>query len=245
MNHLDAERLAAHALDPAETLTPEEQAHLAECDRCAGELAELRSYIEIADPDRTGSPLSAPPAGLWDAIVADLAAAPASAEEPAEPPAAPVPEPAVPARAGRSGARRRWTYGLVAALVGILIGVLGTVAVRALQAPSETVVSEVALQPLPGKSGTGEATLVQTPDGLQLRVTLSGVEVHDADLEVWLINTDGVQMRSLGLSGTGGGTFTVPSWMIPDNYRIVDVSVEPRDGQHAHSTNSEVRGTLP
>jgi anti-sigma-K factor RskA len=250
MNHLDDERIAAFALDDAEQPTPGELEHLEQCDRCGSELAELRRLVSATGPD--GDPLVAPPAHVWAGIAAALdserAGSPTRTNDDDQ---GPIPirssgrDDRTTGRGGRSRDRNWWTIGLVAALIGLLVGALGTVAIRTIQAPAERVVADIPLEPLPGKAGAGEATLVQTADGLRLRVTLSGIRVSDADLEVWLINTDGERMRSLGLAADGGGTFNVPGWMIPDDYRIVDVSVEPHDGDLAHSTDSEVRGTLP
>ncbi len=247
MNHIDGDRLAAYALDATEQPTPGDQEHLQQCDQCAVELAELRQLITAADPAHAGDPLHSPPHRVWESITAELGTVPAATTAEAVTPGRPVGriDPTRSADDGRSGTRSWWAIGLVAALVGVLVGVLGTVAIRTAQTPAETVVSEIALNPLPGKAGSGQATLINTPEGLRLRVSLSGIEVTDADLEVWLINTDGEQMRSLGLAGDSGGTFNVPGWFIPDDYRIVDVSVEPHDGNLNHSTDSEVRGTLP
>ncbi len=141
----------------------------------------------------------------------------------------------------------RWATILVAAVIGILVGALGVIAVRSLIVPGQQVQAEAPLTALPGKVGSGQAELLRVDGGEQLRLALTGLPATaDADLEVWLINTDGKRMASLGsLADAAGGTLPVPDWLIPAGYRIVDVSVEPRDGDPAHSGDSEVRGTLP
>ena len=66
--------------------------------------------------------------------------------------------------------------------------------------------------------------------------------------ELWLINTDGKRMYSLGvLPPAGTGTYPVPPQLgsALDGFTIVDVSIEPYDGDARHSLDSQVRGTLP
>jgi anti-sigma-K factor RskA len=65
---------------------------------------------------------------------------------------------------------------------------------------------------------------------------------------VWLINADGKRMYSLGvLSAAGTGTYPLPARLGSslEGFNIVDVSIEPYDGNVLHSQNSQVRGTLP
>jgi hypothetical protein len=64
--------------------------------------------------------------------------------------------------------------------------------------------------------------------------------------EVWLINADGKRMVCLGvLDPRTGGTFQVPAELTSQGYPIVDVSLEPGDGNPEHSHDSVLRGTLP
>lgn len=71
----------------------------------------------------------------------------------------------------------------------------------------------------------------------------------DADLEVWLIQPDpdgGVSdLVSLGLvEFDDPGGLDVPADYDPDIYYVVDISVEPRDGDPTHSGRSILRGPL-
>ena len=71
----------------------------------------------------------------------------------------------------------------------------------------------------------------------------------DADLEAWLIQPDeqgGVaDLVSLGLVNLSGPRiFTVPDGYDPELYSVVDISIEPRDGDPAHSGRSILRGML-
>ena len=65
---------------------------------------------------------------------------------------------------------------------------------------------------------------------------------------MWLINSDGKRMYSLGvLPATGSGTYPLPGLLGDglEGFTIVDVSIEPYDGNPEHSRDSQVRGTLP
>ena len=54
------------------------------------------------------------------------------------------------------------------------------------------------------------------------------------------------QLISLGvLDSRHSGTFPVPADVDVASYPFVDVSLEPLDGNPAHSSDSVVRGTLP
>ena len=71
----------------------------------------------------------------------------------------------------------------------------------------------------------------------------------DADLEVWLIRPDpdgGVaDLVSLGVVGfQEPGSLDVPDGYDPDSYYVVDISIEPRDGDPTHSGRSILRGPL-
>ena len=70
-----------------------------------------------------------------------------------------------------------------------------------------------------------------------------------ADLELWLIEPDAdgntAELVSLGLIDPDNpGDFEVPAAYDPDIYFVVDISVEPRDGNADHSGRSILRGPL-
>ena len=71
----------------------------------------------------------------------------------------------------------------------------------------------------------------------------------DADLEAWLIRPDDqgnvADLVSLGLVDPAEpGSFAVPPGYDPFLYSVVDISIEPRDGDPAHSGRSILRGML-
>jgi anti-sigma-K factor RskA len=134
----------------------------------------------------------------------------------------------------------------VAAVLGLGAGIGGTLLVTSDDSQQPAAEAVVKLEPLTGKSGAGNADLVRGTSGSQLRITASGLTKTPGFYEVWLINEDGKRMVSLGvLDPSTGGTFQVPASLTGQGYRIVDISLEPDDGNPEHSHDSVVRGTLP
>jgi hypothetical protein len=110
------------------------------------------------------------------------------------------------------------------------------------------VAASTALSALPGQTGHGTAELLRTPNDPELRVSVDGPQPADRYREVWLINSDGQRMYSLGvLPESGTATYPLPTLLANglDGFTIVDVSIEPYDGNPEHSRNSQVRGSLP
>jgi hypothetical protein len=95
------------------------------------------------------------------------------------------------------------------------------------------VAASTALSALPGQTGHGTAELLRTPNDPELRVSVDGPQPADRYREVWLINSDGQRMYSLGvLPESGAGTYPLPTLLSNgmDGFTIVDVSIEPYDG---------------
>ncbi len=72
---------------------------------------------------------------------------------------------------------------------------------------------------------------------------------ESADLELWLIEPDAdgqpQNLRSLGLIDADDlDEIAIPADVDPAKFRVVDISVEPRDGDAAHSGRSILRGPL-
>ena len=106
----------------------------------------------------------------------------------------------------------------------------------------------LALEPLPdeptGSATPVEARVVETADGRRLDLSLpDGLPAPAGFYEVWLIDPDVEGMVSLG-PARSDGTYAVPSDLDVTAFPIVDVSVEPPDGNPTHSGVSVLRGTL-
>lgn len=246
MTHLDEELLAQWALEETDP-DPDAADHLATCAECQATLTELRGLT--AELHET-TELASPPESVWSGITTEL-----GLDSPGTPQAneagtgteSRAAEEAQSSPATKPG--RRYGRGMlalaagVAAIAGIGIG-LGVSQVLEDDEPAQQPVAVVRLDPLPGKSGGGTADLIQS--GNELQVSVEGLDAGSGYFELWLINADGERMVSLGvLDPATGGTFRIPDNATTEGYRIVDVSLEPNDGNPAHSRDSVVRGTLP
>lgn len=97
--------------------------------------------------------------------------------------------------------------------------------------------------------GSGTALLKQRGDDRFLELELPELTGGDPNsvYEVWMIDTDVVGMISLGnLTAAGGETARID---LPDSidhraFPVIDVSVEPLDGDPTHSGQSVLRGVL-
>jgi hypothetical protein len=218
--HPDPERLAAlvTGVAPDQDLA----AHLASCAECTAELDGLR---ELSGRLAGLEPVDwlEPPATVRAAV---LAAAHGETVRP------------------RS---RRWLLVAAAAAVGVVVGVLGGRVLwpAAVQPAPEVVLATTRLDTLDTGVQEGTATLVQTAGGVELRVVTSPFSAGSGYLEVWLINTDGKRMVSVGVLSNGtSGTFPVARGLIDAGYLIVDISREGLDDKPQHSGDSVVRGKL-
>ncbi|HEX5908288.1 MAG TPA: anti-sigma factor [Propionibacteriaceae bacterium] len=243
MTHLDPDRLADRALGTDDPRTAAEQKHLDSCTECRNELAQLSRIAELS---RHPEELAQVPAdAIWRSIQVQLASqapAPVRTELAPEPPPSPPTVSQLPRRTPRP---RSWLLVAAAAVVGLIIGVgVTTVPGR----DRVEVTSSTALEALPGQTGQGTAELVSDRGRPELRVQIDAPPTPDRYREVWLINTDGQRMYPLGvLPDDGSATYPLPPALAGQlqGFTIVDVSIEPYDGNPAHSRESQVRGILP
>lgn len=252
-HHVDDESLALLALgEPAD---PAVAAHTRDCPVCRASLAELADVVGLARHPEVARGLERPGPHVWDRIAADLAAddhpvapaatAPASAEPvaPAQPVGAPTPpaERVAASAAGTPWWRRRTAW---VAAASFALGIAGTLAAEnLLTAGPGPAVASAALDPLPGWSETGTASVHEVDGRRVLTVEVPGA-AEDAYREVWLIDTEVQRLVSVGILTGEQGTFELPDGLDIDEYPIVDVSREPLDGDPAHSGDSIVRGQL-
>jgi hypothetical protein len=139
--------------------------------------------------------------------------------------------------------RRRVLLVAAAVLAGAVVGA-GTVAVRQHMNGGEEVTA-VALDPLAGNDASGRAEVILHKDGTRvLQVDLEAPQPHDSYYEIWLIDKQVVGMYPLGVVHPGTQTVELPAGLDLGQYPLVDVSVEPLDGNPAHSGVSIARGEL-
>lgn len=247
MQHLDPDLVGLAALD--EPLDPWSREHLGLCRACSTDVDELRSVVMVAKADGSTTVLEPPGPAVWEAIRTELGLSVGLDADTSGPPvrrheasSVVVPIPDRPARAGRRFSAR-WLA--VAAGVGIVVGGGALWGIQSLGTDRETAVqAQAALEPLPGYSGSGEATVSRAGDGTRtLDIDLTG-PAPEGYRQVWLIAPDLGQMYSIGLMDGDRGSFAVPADIDLAQFPIVDVSDEPFDGDPAHSSVSMVRGII-
>jgi hypothetical protein len=252
VQHCSPEQLALAAV--REPLPADDAAHLASCDICAAEVAGLRRAVDaVAVPEfaAPGTPVPPPPA-VWAAIAAatgvstaprpefTAAAAPSVVDDPPAPAGARV----LPFRT-----RRRPLLMVAAAvLAGAAVGA-GAVAVlddREGPAPvAADTLEVVALDPLADNEASGRAEIVVRPDGSRaVEVDLDAPALEGSYYEIWLIDRDVVGMVPLGVVRPGTQTYELPDDLVLGEFPLVDVSVEPLDGDPTHSGVSVARGEM-
>jgi len=217
-------------LDDAERRTFE--AELARDPALAAEVERLRPIV---------SRLESLDAAGWDPP-----AAPALATLPRE-----LPEPPAPARDRPAWWRRALVLRpLAAGALALVLLALGVGAGLLLGDGDDAGVSGqvVALAPVEplGGAASGTAT-ISTQDG-RANVQVRGLKPSaDGDFyELWLLNSpdDLVSLGSFRVPASGEVDVSVPLPGNPDDFAALDVSVEPPDGNPAHSSRSVLRAPL-
>jgi anti-sigma factor RsiW len=238
VQHCTPEQLALAAL--REPLPDDDAAHLAACEQCRAEVASLQRAVDaVAVPMLAApGPSVPPPPRVWDAIAAATGVSatpsvPAAAAE--EPPGADV----LPFRS-----RRRPALLVAAAvLAGAVVGA-GAVAVVQNRDDGEEVTS-VALDPLADNDASGRAEVIVRDDGSRVvEVELDAPALDAEYYELWLIDREVVGMVPLGVVRPGTQTVELPADLDLGQFPLVDVSVEPLDGDPTHSGVSVARGEL-
>jgi anti-sigma-K factor RskA len=210
------------------------------------ELVELRSF---APDGRHEVSWETPPEDLWDRIFAAVdEPGPVSAPDPATGSSTPgggasardigtAPGGRDSGAAGRRGTRAPWLLAAAASVAVLAIGGwwLG-------RGSSPDVLAATPLERLQDV-GRGEVELVDDGGSLRLRLDTEGLEAADGFLEVWVIDPEVSQLVSLGPLRQDG-VYELPDGLDPEAFPIVDVSVEPFDGDPTHSGNSVLRGQL-
>lgn len=185
--------------------------------------AELRALGERLGPEAVR--WEAPPQQIWERITGGPGDAPA--------------EPARAARDLRPGIRSGVWLAVAAALILAVVGV-AVLAVASSDGPDVVATSDLVAVDAPG---SGRAEVVDRDGSYQLELETSGIEAGDGFLEVWMIDESTTGLVSLGPL-RADGVYEIPAGVDPRRYPVVDVSIEPADGDPAHSGTSAVRGEL-
>lgn len=205
-------------------------------------VAETEALLrELTAPDRE---LQDPPAALWDRIAEEALSAPAGGA---------AADTVVSLESRRRFARSSTLLAAAAAIVVLVVGYAvfsGDDPERSIVAVADLAFDADAFDPL--GAGTS-ATVALVDEGGDLNIAFDAAVLPDpaepADLEIWLIQPDAdgnvAELVSLGkVNPDDPGDFTVPAEYDPDEFFVVDISIEPRDGDDAHSGRSILRGPL-
>lgn len=245
---------------------PHEAQHLAECSACQDEVRQLREAAQIARTTLGESALLEPSAAVWAGIHRELGLA-ADVRPPAPTPISSHPDAAaldqVPAAAAAVDAPapvvsmadarvRRSTLRRVAAPVLAVAAVAAAATTVALSwdalrpSPAPVTVAAAELQALPAWDGaSGDAVVTESASGERIvSIDLASVSAGEGVREVWLLTPEVDGLISLGLLEGDSGEFVIPDGIDLAEYPIVDISLEPVDGDPAHSGDSIVRGAL-
>lgn len=257
--HVSADALAAQAL--GEPIGPEQARHVAGCAACEEQLAEFTAVVtrarglapELRAPQAT-------PWHLWDGITAELADD--TREAPPSPPGprsvhaatgqphveatgrAPAADDGV-ADLPRARGRRRRTViaGLAAAAITIAAVGVPVLLPRAGAPEQAPPIASTSLTPLDDRADPAVATLTDEDGTLTLTVERLDLPAVDGYYELWLLDSEARGMVSLG-PVTGPTEVPLPSGLNLAAFPIIDVSVEPFDGDPTHSGDSVLRGEL-
>ena len=246
MQHCTPETLALAAL--REPLSADDATHLEECAECRAEVVSLRRSVDaLAVPEFAASAAPAtPPASVWAGIAAATGVAtvprPQLLDDTSS--AAPSVRAAEPAGVVRELRPRRSRL-LLAMAASLVVGTaIGAGAVALANRDSAQEVAATDLAPLDNRKASGNAEVVSTGGGEQLRVELKAPDAGKDFYEVWLIEPDIKRMVQIGVVRPGTTVLDLPEGIDLSEYPIVDVSVEPLDGDPTHSGVSVARGIL-
>jgi hypothetical protein len=232
--HAPDDLLALHATgDPL----PEAMArHLSGCAQCQSELDQWMNVVSTGRSATRADTPGAPPPRVWESIQRELS------------------NDQAPATVVSLDSRRRWSTSWLAAasVAGIIGGAVLTAGGSSLIGQDEPapvaappVIASTTLAALPEHEGSGAVEIVRVPGGgKELVVDVSDLTAGDGFYEVWLIDPETFQMVGLGALTDTSGRFPVPEGLDLRQYSVVDVSLEPLDGDPVHSRDSVVRGEL-
>jgi anti-sigma factor RsiW len=136
--------------------------------------------------------------------------------------------------------RGRWLLGAAAVLVALLLGVGGYTAGRDRGAGRG---QTVALAATTG-GATAEARMRGAGDDQIMTMTARGLPRPPAGAyyEVWLVDDAGKEFPVGVLAANGEGIWSLPA-KVAARYRVIDVTLEPADGDPSRSDESVLRGT--
>jgi hypothetical protein len=210
------------------------------------DMLRLMAVLDSIEPDDR---LEAPPAHLWDAIASEAGLSATGGDTSSgrggaggQPTGEAGVAPVVPMR---RPTRPPWWLGAAAAVLVVLVVAVGALAIATGSDSPEEEVAAADLDVLLDVEAQGGARLVRAADtdGLVLVLDVAGLDPVDGYYEVWLLTPEVDGLISLGPLRSDG-RYEIPDGLDPRVFSVVDVSIEPHDGDPNHSGNSILRGGL-
>lgn len=240
MPHCDPAALDEAAIG-THTLSEVDQRHVEQCEECAETLAALSHVVAVA---RTtdGLQLVSPPDSVWLGITSEIGESTTAGSS-------------VVVEDHRPELRHRWPRWAplaIAAVLGVVVGgaIAGVIATRDPAVLAPQVVASATLAPLPENpvdtQAAGTAVLKNVDGEDVLVLDTRGLPEPVGFYEVWLMDPKTAGLISIGSvpGGVQQTSLTVPSGVSFDEFSVVDISVEPLDGNPTHSAVSVLRGQL-
>lgn len=212
------------------------------------EFEELKSIAKSTGPD--DHVRLEPPADLWSRIEAGIAS-PAGAEGDLDPALEVAPtlelRPVVEHSDVEHSDDPRWSPAVILAAAASLIVVLisASLAIGNIGGePVTTFAAEITNADLPEPfDGTATATLEVDEDPMLVLDFDTELPAGET-IQVWILSVDESEIIHVGTLEPGNTTWDWPAGFPPTMYPHVDVSIEPDDGDPAHSGRSILRGEL-
>jgi Anti-sigma-K factor rskA, C-terminal len=237
--------LLAGELGRAETI--DMARHLRTCPGCVEELIDVAAANgALISAARVGRDLAMP--GFNDGGAGPTDRAPGRVDDRDALPALTLPPKSAPLMRprGRNRRRRRWSVAAAAAAVIVVLGALGVTAARFSRSLKRPIVAQAALRPLDAPpSATGSVTVAADGSTRELTVRTWDLARPPAQsfYEVWLLDPATLKMLPMGvLPPSGSGSYSVGAGLM-SGYSAVDVSLQPNNGNPAHSQTSVLRAT--
>ncbi len=145
----------------------------------------------------------------------------------------------------RRGDRGRQRNMLLAGAASVLLFLIGF-SVFGADEPVPTFAAEATNATLPEAFDGTASAVVEVNDSPRLEISFDGTLPSEEPVELWLIKPDLSDMRSLGTVDPGADSWSGdwPADLDPNEYSLVDLSIEPDDGDPTHSGRSILRGQL-
>jgi anti-sigma-K factor RskA len=222
--HPDLAGYVLGALDPGEAAAFEQ--HLAGCDACRAEVAELQGLPELLD--RAAPPIEVPP-GLRERTFAAVE------------------------RAAAGSSRRGPLLRLAAVAAALLVALVGGVVVSQLGGGGRGQVIELALAAQPGRTGQATAELRQQGDGVAIDMEVSGLAPNPPGsvYECWFVGPgDSLERPNRVSAGTftvgadGRASLRMHSAADLRRFPVMGVTLET-DGGRPERTGQKILGSAP